>query len=163
LHPDWLFERRSLSIQHEDFDLKLKRFVTAGAGFAPHDVRIMLTNSPRYGEKVRDLIDSTELSLFQSDLTGAIESLWGRQSDSKPDLCCVHPGFGHIVYIFDDVVITQFRTAQLGPTRGGLLWRSPAHIQREKTWFDTIFEEASRGQAVEVAKLREFISGIRFA
>ena len=157
LHPEWVFERRRKRIQHEDFDLKLKQFIEQKQGGDKHDIRIMCSNSDRYSEKVRQLVRSTELPRFQSDVLAALESLWQSEAAPGPDLCCVHPGFGHIAYIFDEAVITQFRVAQLGPTRNGHLWRSSAHIQRETTWFDTIFDSASIGQMGEVEKLRNFI------
>jgi hypothetical protein len=160
LHPEWIFARRAKNLQHDDFDQKLKRFVELHHDCADHEIRLMLTNSDRYLEKLCDLVRPNELSRFQSDLFKIIKTVWHSVAFG-PDLCCIHPGFGHIVYIFDEAVITQFRAQQCGPTMGGLMWNSHVHIQREITRFDTIFDSASLGREVELEKLRSFVAALR--
>ncbi|UAB72684.1 helix-turn-helix domain-containing protein [Vibrio sp. SCSIO 43132] len=151
-HPDVYFKQKSKKLHYPDFDFRLKEFILSHKE-RNHSIKIMLSNSKRYEEKVFGYIDKEIRKEFFSECIREVDKIWGVDRDQGPDLCCSYVGHYHIPYIFDDTSLIQYRSKHNSPTRGATEYNDAAFVKAEKSRFDSIFCDESKGQYEEVEML----------
>jgi transcriptional regulator with XRE-family HTH domain len=154
-HPERYFRLKASEIQYPDFDKELKERL-GGLVSRTTNIRLIISNSERYLEKVRARTSITERDDFFRECLRGVDQIWGKDNTKGPDLCCSYLGSIHIPYIFDDSVLIQHRSNPMAPTVGGDFVSESALVEMERNRFDSIFDSNSVGQSGEINKLRIF-------
>lgn len=156
-HPASYFRLKAPDLQYPDLDKAISDKVLSLNG-RTSEIRLIISNSKRYVQKVKERVPNAELKSFFESCLQRVDEIWGEDRLSGPDLCCAYLGSIHIPYIFDRSVLIQHRKTPMTPTEGGDYASDHAMVEMERNRFDSIFDNNSEGQSKEIFKLKEFFS-----
>ncbi|MDE7423562.1 MAG: HD domain-containing protein [Lachnospiraceae bacterium] len=161
LAPQWYRERVNANCNHEDFDSRFFEFVRKKAGIAVNEnIKLIFTNTRRYEVKVKDILTPSEYNRFFEDVLENMRIVWGEYAERGPMLCCVDPGYMHIITSADNCAIITQRAGIMDPTHQGYITTDKDEIGRINQSFDDIFNYNYSTQELELKKLEEFIRSV---
>lgn len=160
LHPDWYFDRRSAAHGLPDMDREVRTLLRSYALGEGRDVRVIFRNSPRYIDKVNEIVKPDDRQRLIDDVLREIDTIWGRDGRQGPAICCLNAGHFHIPLIFDSSVIVASRASSGAPITDGFLRTDSETVKWEEEKFSALFKASSRGQAEEVLELRMFVASL---
>ena len=118
---------------------------------------MIFTNTRRYEVKVKDILTPSEYNRFFKDVLENMRIVWGEYAERGPMLCCVDPGYMHIITSADNCAIITQRAGIMDPTHQGYITTNKDEIGRINQSFDDIFNYNYSTQELELKKLEEFI------
>lgn len=158
LSPKWYRERANANCNHEDFDSLCYKFVKDRSGKEINrNIKFIFTNTHRYEIKVKDILTPSEYKRFFNDVSENIKEIWGENAEKGPLLCCVDPGYMHIITSSDRCAIITQRAGIMEPTHQGYITTDKEEIEKINQNFDDIFNYNYTSQKMELQKLIEFI------
>lgn len=161
LSPKWYRERVNANNSHDDFDSKFFEFVRKKTNKGINkNIKLIFTNTRRYEVKVKDILTPNEYSRFFEDVLENMRIIWGTNADRGPLLCCVDPGYMHIITSTDNCAIITQRAGIMEPTHQGYITTDKDEIRRINQNFDDIFDYNYSTQKLELQKLEEFVRSI---
>lgn len=161
LSPKWYRERVNANCNHEDFDTRFFEFVKEKTSMAVNEnIKLIFTNTRRYEIKVKDILTPSEYSQFFEEVLENMRIVWGEYAERGPILCCVDPGYMHIITSTDNCAIITQRAGIMEPTHQGYITTDKVEIGRINKNFDDIFNYNYSTQKLELQKLEKFICSI---
>lgn len=160
LHPLWYHKLRDARFGTPNYDVVVAEYLKNISKARSEQTRIILRNSPRYVEKVKELVPSGMLAKLRDDILAAIETLWGRDASKGPLICCMDTGILRIPLIHDKSCVIAVRSAVLSPINSGYLLTNKDDVEAEREMYDTLFDESTRGRRIEVSTLATYIDGL---
>jgi hypothetical protein len=141
LHPDWYFSLRDGATGLPNMD----RPISACLDDPDCETFLIFRNTPRYTEKVRELLPPDLIPALATAITGRIDAVYGQGQSNH--LVCQDTGIFHIPVILDDAVITAYRPTPQTPVGGGFLVTDADQVRWEREAFDRMFEYYSSSAA----------------
>ena len=158
LAPKWYRERVNANCNHEDFDSKFFKFVREkSSADINKNIKLIFTNTRRYEVKVKSILTPSEYNRFFKDVLENMRIVWGEHAERGPMLCCVDPGYMHIITSSDTCAIITQRAGIMDPTHQGYITTDKEEIGRINQSFDDILNYNYSTQKIELQKLEEFI------
>lgn len=161
LSPIWYKDRKNTEIRHEDFDGAFYDFIrNHSAEGINENIKIIFRNTSRYSEKVKSILTPSEYKPFFEGVLANIFEIWGEHGEIGPLLCCVDPGYMHIITSSDHCAIITQRAGSNEATHHGYLTADLIEISRINMNFDDIFYYNYTSQQEELGKLISFIHSL---
>jgi hypothetical protein len=153
LHPEWYFNLRDGATHLPNMD----RPISACLDDPDCETFLIFRNTPRYAEKVRELLPSDLMQALAAQIIERIDAVYSQNSSNH--IVCADTGIFHSPVILDDAVITAFRSTPQTPVGSGLLVTDTDQVRWESEAFDRIFEYyGSSSTAASQADLaKEFV------
>lgn len=161
LSPYWFRERVMANKNYKDFDSLFLKFAQENSSDSVNDnIKLIFRNTQRYVEKVCEYLSVDEYNRFFEEVLKNTHNLWGDSGEKGPKLCCVDPGYMHIITVSDVAGVITQRLGTLDPTRQGYFTSDTEEISGMKANFDEMFDYHYSSQYGEINKLRNFIKTI---
>ncbi|MFJ5306793.1 hypothetical protein [Streptomyces sp. NPDC088350] len=156
LHPDWYFNLRDGATNQPNMDRQVATCLDAPGC----ETFLIFRNSPRYAEKVRELVPAELMPVLVAQIIGRIDAVYGQSGSNH--MVCADTGIFHIPVILDDAVITAFRSTPQTPVGSGLLVTDPDQVHWERDAFDRIFAYYCSEVAgvSQVERMKEFVRSL---
>ena len=161
LSPKWYRERVNANCNHEDFDTRFYEFVKKKSSKNVNEnIKLIFTNTRRYEIKVKGILTPSEYIRYFEDVLENMGMVWGEHAERGPMLCCVDPGYMHIITSTDNCAIITQRVGIMEPTHQGYITTDKDEIERINKSFDDIFNYNYSTQELELQKLENFIRSL---
>ena len=154
LHPSWYFNLRDGATNLPNMDRSVARCLEDPAC----ETYLIFRNTQRYVSKVRELLPSDNLPVLAAQIIRRVDELYGSKAGRNNHLVCADTGIFHIPIIFDQAVITAFRSTPQTPVDGGILITDVDQVRWERLAFDRMFEYYQRASTDSQAELlKQFV------
>ncbi len=161
LSPDWYRERVMANRKYKDFDSLFFQWVLEKTANGINDkIKLIFTNTVRYGIKIKDFLTPGEYKKFRDNVLENVIKLWGVHAEKGPMVCCVDPGYMHIITASDTCAIITQRAGITEPTHKGYITTNIDEIEKISKNFDEIFSYNYTNQKTELNKLLRFINQV---
>lgn len=154
LSPDWFLERKNLDRNYKDFELYFYNFLLDNNS---ETIKIISTNTKRYGYKILPYLEDNERKRFVTDVKKKINKLWPNNNSKGPMLCCFDPGYLHIITVSDQLAIITQRLGYEDPTTHGFYTSDTDQLEYIRNEYDGLFDHHHSGNDQEILTLIEFI------
>ena len=161
LSPKWYRDRVMANGKHKDFDSLFFKWVLEHTDFrVSNKVKLIFTNTVRYEIKTKEFLTPSEYEKFKNGVLDNIARLWGTNFEKGPQLCCVDPGYMHIITTSDTCAIITQRAGITEPTHKGYITTDISEIDKISKNFDEIFLYNYTSQDKEIKKLIKFVNQV---
>ena len=158
LSPKWYRERVNANCNHEDFDSKFFDFIIEKTNKEINEnIKLIFSNTNRYEMKIKQILTPREYKTFFEEVLYNMKLVWGEDAERGPMLCCVDPGYMHIITSSDNCAIITQRAGSLDPTHQGYITSDREEIVKINKNFDDIFNYNYSTQKLELQKLEKFV------
>lgn len=159
LSPTWFLERKASQTRHKNFDKALFEFIKENSSTTVNEnIKIIFRNTIRFADKIKQFLTPSEYKPYVRDTLQNISEIWGENADKGPLLCCIDPGYMHIITSSDSCAIITHRVGTISPTQQGYLTTDANEILRISGEFDDVFNYNYTSQKQELSKLIEFLN-----
>lgn len=158
LSPRWYRERVCANRSYRDFDSMFLEWVLKESAIGVnHNIRLIFRNSERYEVKIKEYLSPNEYLRFMNDTINNIHAVWGKEGEKGPELCCVDPGYMHIITASDNCAIITQRAGIKDPTKKGYMTTDSSEVSKIIHHFDEIFDFNYSSQSKELSTLISFV------
>jgi hypothetical protein len=160
LHPDWIMRRRLERESRESFSLNLRVYLEESIHQCNRDVRLIIRNSPRYLEILKELVRPNEVHDLVRDMTLALHDMFSLRSPLCVTFRCINTRYYHQMVATDKSCFIGIRKGEHNPIEHGYELKDQKAIEMELMRFDEVFDWHFRGNHAELRVLEKYIASL---